>query len=90
VAVKSQQDGTVDRIDLPMRDSAVGYYANLNRVYRHLHIPVHPVRFLFVFAKVLKHLAGVGQRINEGGPGSNGVGVDAASYVPFSLHTLLY
>ncbi|KAK0752605.1 hypothetical protein B0T18DRAFT_93751 [Schizothecium vesticola] len=31
-----------------------------------------------------------GQRINEGRPGNNGVGADAARYVPFSLHTLLY
>lgn len=39
-----------------MRASAGGYYANLNRMYRHLDIPAHPVRFLFVFAKALKHL----------------------------------
>ncbi|KAK0752628.1 hypothetical protein B0T18DRAFT_388540 [Schizothecium vesticola] len=52
VAVKSQQDGTVDRIDLPMRASAGGYYANLNRMYRHLDTPVHPVRFLFARSPV--------------------------------------
>lgn len=39
-----------------MRASAGGYYANLNRMYRYLDIPVHPVRFLFVFSKALKQL----------------------------------
>lgn len=34
-----------------MRASAGGYYANLMRMYRHLEIPLHPVRFLFVFSK---------------------------------------
>lgn len=37
-----------------MRASAGGYYANLNRMYRYLDVPMHPVRFLFVFAKALK------------------------------------
>ncbi|KAK4442724.1 hypothetical protein QBC34DRAFT_452934 [Podospora aff. communis PSN243] len=54
VAVKNHQTGTVERVDLPMRASAGGYYANLNRMYRHLGIPTHPVRFLFVFAKSLR------------------------------------
>ncbi|KAK1828931.1 hypothetical protein QBC39DRAFT_332897 [Podospora conica] len=57
VAVRNQRDGTVDRIDLPMRASAGGYYAQLNRMYQHLGIPTHPIRFLFVFAKALNHLA---------------------------------
>ncbi|KAK0638505.1 hypothetical protein B0T16DRAFT_338923 [Cercophora newfieldiana] len=54
VAVKNHQTGVVERVDLPMRASAGGYYANLNRMYRHLGIPMHPVRFLFVFAKTLR------------------------------------
>lgn len=41
----------MERIDVPMRASAGGYYHNLMDMYRHLGIPLHPVRFLFVFAK---------------------------------------
>ncbi|KAK4177120.1 hypothetical protein QBC36DRAFT_377912 [Triangularia setosa] len=54
VAVESHEAGTVERVDLPMRASAGGYYANLNRMYRHLEVPMHPVRFLFVFSKASK------------------------------------
>ncbi|KAK0614496.1 hypothetical protein B0T14DRAFT_539935 [Immersiella caudata] len=54
VAVKNHQTGTIERADLPMRTSAGGYYAILNRMYRHLGMPTHPVRFLFVFAKALR------------------------------------
>lgn len=36
-----------------MRACAGGYYANLLRMYAHLGIPLHPVRFLFVFARAL-------------------------------------
>lgn len=52
--MKNHQTGTVERVDLPMRASAGGYYANLNRMYRHLGIPMHPVRFLYVFTKALR------------------------------------
>lgn len=34
-----------------MRASAGGYYDNLMRMYRHVGIPLHPIRFLFAFAK---------------------------------------
>ncbi|OAA38326.1 Amine oxidase [Metarhizium rileyi] len=51
VAVKNEQTGTTERIDLPMRACAGGYYANLLRMYDYLEIPLHPVRFLFVFAR---------------------------------------
>ncbi|KAL2754103.1 hypothetical protein ACRALDRAFT_1081282 [Sodiomyces alcalophilus JCM 7366] len=53
VAVRNEETGSVERVDLPMRASAGGYYANLMRMYSHLSIPLHPVRFLFVFAKML-------------------------------------
>lgn len=36
-----------------MRACAGGYYANLLRMYDYLGVPLHPVRFLFVFAKAL-------------------------------------
>lgn len=36
-----------------MRASAGGYYANLMDMYRYLRIPMHPIRFLFVFAHAL-------------------------------------
>ncbi|KAH6683743.1 hypothetical protein F5X68DRAFT_137138 [Plectosphaerella plurivora] len=53
VAVKNERTGQVERIDLPMRASAGGYYANLNRMYEYLEVPIHPIRFMFVFAKAL-------------------------------------
>ncbi|KAK0726286.1 hypothetical protein B0T21DRAFT_350439 [Apiosordaria backusii] len=58
VAVKSHETSAVERVDLPMRASAGGYYANLNRMYHHLEVPMHPVRFLFVFAKAQKQKGG--------------------------------
>lgn len=53
VAVRDARNEAVERIDVPMRASAGGYYANLMSMYRHLGIPLHPVRFLFVFAKAV-------------------------------------
>ncbi|CAI6100490.1 unnamed protein product [Clonostachys chloroleuca] len=53
VAVKDGKTGAIERVDLPMRASAGGYYANLMRMYEYLEIPLHPIRFLFVFAKAL-------------------------------------
>lgn len=49
--MRKESNGVVERIDVPMRAAAGGYYDNLMRMYRHLGIPLHPVRFLFVFAK---------------------------------------
>ncbi|KAF6808834.1 hypothetical protein CSOJ01_07302 [Colletotrichum sojae] len=53
VAVRDEKSGTVERIDLPMRALAGGYYANVMGMYDHLDIPYHPIRFLFSFAKAL-------------------------------------
>lgn len=53
VAVENRKTGNAERVDLPMRAAAGGYYANLMRLYHHLSIPMHPVRFLFVFAQTL-------------------------------------
>ncbi|POR37080.1 Uncharacterized protein TPAR_02726 [Tolypocladium paradoxum] len=53
VAIRNEKTRAVERIDLPMRACAGGYYANLMRMYAYLGIPLHPVRFLFVFAKPL-------------------------------------
>lgn len=53
MAVRDDKTAAVERIDLPMRACAGGYYANLMRMYRHLDVPLHPVRFLFVFARAL-------------------------------------
>ncbi|PHH82718.1 hypothetical protein CDD82_5073 [Ophiocordyceps australis] len=53
VAVRDDETGLVERLDLPMRACAGGYYANLLRMYNYLGIPLHPVRFLFVFARAL-------------------------------------
>ncbi|KAH6988125.1 hypothetical protein BKA56DRAFT_545033 [Ilyonectria sp. MPI-CAGE-AT-0026] len=51
VAVRNTKAGITERVDLPMRAAAGGYYENLLRLYRHLRIPLHPIRFLFVFAR---------------------------------------
>ncbi|RDA84987.1 hypothetical protein CP532_3895 [Ophiocordyceps camponoti-leonardi (nom. inval.)] len=53
VTVRHGDSGVVERVDMPMRACAGGYYANLLRMCRHLGIPLHPVRFLFVFAASL-------------------------------------
>lgn len=36
-----------------MRASADGYYHHLMRMYKYLDIPLHPIKFLFVFAKAI-------------------------------------
>ncbi|KAF9766788.1 hypothetical protein IL306_000746 [Fusarium sp. DS 682] len=51
VTIKNKDFDDAERIDLPMRASAGGYYHNLMRLYKYLQIPLHPIRFLFVFAK---------------------------------------
>ncbi|KAF4960126.1 hypothetical protein FGADI_1144 [Fusarium gaditjirri] len=51
VTIKNEKYDNAERIDLPMRASADGYYHNLMRMYHHLQIPLHPIKFLFVFAK---------------------------------------
>ncbi|RFN48008.1 hypothetical protein FIE12Z_7731 [Fusarium flagelliforme] len=51
VTIKNETTNDAERIDLPMRASAGGYYHNLMRMYEHLRIPLHPIKFLFVFAK---------------------------------------
>ncbi|WYZ37683.1 hypothetical protein EsH8_II_001189 [Colletotrichum jinshuiense] len=53
VAIRDERSGSVERIDLPMRALAGGYYANVMGMYDHLGIPYHPTRFLFSFAKAL-------------------------------------
>ncbi|RMJ20235.1 hypothetical protein CDV36_000124 [Fusarium kuroshium] len=51
VTVKNEETELTERIDLPMRANAGGYYHHLLRMYHHLRVPLHPTRFLFVFAK---------------------------------------
>ncbi|KAJ3481520.1 hypothetical protein NLG97_g7802 [Lecanicillium saksenae] len=51
VAVKNAKEDMIEQIDLPMRASAGGYYDNLMRMYHFVGIPLHPIRFLFTFAK---------------------------------------
>ncbi|KAF5020683.1 hypothetical protein F66182_7281 [Fusarium sp. NRRL 66182] len=53
VTINNKETNDAERIDLPMRASAGGYYHHLMRMYRHLRIPLHPIRFLFVFARAL-------------------------------------
>ncbi|KAF5669973.1 hypothetical protein FHETE_4656 [Fusarium heterosporum] len=51
VTINNETTNNAERIDLPMRASAAGYYHHLMRMYQHLRIPLHPIKFLFVFAK---------------------------------------
>ncbi|GKU07959.1 unnamed protein product [Fusarium langsethiae] len=51
LTVKNDTTNDAERIDLPMRASAGGYYHHLMRMYQHLEIPLHPIKFLFVFSK---------------------------------------
>ncbi|KAG8672202.1 hypothetical protein FPOAC2_05570 [Fusarium poae] len=51
ITVKNDTTNDAERIDLPMRASAGGYYHHLMRMYQHLEIPLHPIKFLFVFSK---------------------------------------
>ncbi|SPO05001.1 uncharacterized protein DNG_07686 [Cephalotrichum gorgonifer] len=70
VDIKNVKTGAVERLDLPMRALAGGYYANLLCMYEYLGIPIHPVRFLFVFAKSLMKAparSGSGSRSRTGG-----------------------
>ncbi|KAH0444752.1 hypothetical protein CcaCcLH18_00410 [Colletotrichum camelliae] len=53
VAIRDEKSGAIERIDLPMRALTGGYYTNVMRMYDHLGIPYHPIRFLFSFAKAL-------------------------------------
>ncbi|OLN86238.1 hypothetical protein CCHL11_04145 [Colletotrichum chlorophyti] len=53
VAVRNESSGAVERVDLPMRALAGGYYANVMRMYDHLGVPYHPTRFLFSFVKTV-------------------------------------
>lgn len=50
----SIQDGSqqiIDRIDVPMRAFAEGYYKNLIRMYKYLGVRYHPQRFFYSFEK---------------------------------------
>ncbi|KAK1984486.1 hypothetical protein LZ30DRAFT_586163 [Colletotrichum cereale] len=53
VAIRDERSGDVERVDIPMRALAGGYYANVMRMYDYLGVPYHPVRFLFSFVKAL-------------------------------------
>ncbi|KAM0250832.1 hypothetical protein ACHAP5_002049 [Fusarium lateritium] len=53
VTINNEATNDAERIDLPMRASAEGYYHHLMRMYEHLQIPLHPVKFLFDFAKAI-------------------------------------
>jgi predicted NAD/FAD-binding protein len=46
-----------DRVDLPMRAFAGGFYNNLKSLYDHLKIPYHAQPFLFEFAEAQKSLS---------------------------------
>ena len=54
LTVENGRTGSVERIDVPMRASAGGYYNELGHLYAWLGIKLHPVRFLFRFSEVMR------------------------------------
>ncbi|KAF2812593.1 FAD/NAD(P)-binding domain-containing protein [Mytilinidion resinicola] len=52
LSVQSPDSKRVDRVDLPMRAFAGGYYHNLRAMYDHLGVLYHAQPFLFDFSKV--------------------------------------
>ncbi|KAL0940506.1 uncharacterized protein CTRU02_203269 [Colletotrichum truncatum] len=74
VAVRDERSGVVERIDLPMRALAGGYYTNVMRMYDHLGISYHPIRFLFSFAKTVPRQISTSTSKLHGHGGSEGAG----------------
>ncbi|KAK1463547.1 hypothetical protein CMEL01_13616 [Colletotrichum melonis] len=77
VAIREESSGSIERIDLPMRALAGGYYPNVMRMYDHLGIQYHPIRFLFSFAKSLP-----ARKPDTIASGKNQATLDGASGVP--------
>jgi len=51
VSLRDENTGAIERVDLPMRAIAGGYYNNTRRMYDHLGIRYHAQRFLFAFSE---------------------------------------
>ncbi|RFU29776.1 hypothetical protein B7463_g6553, partial [Scytalidium lignicola] len=51
ISIQDESQEVVDRIDLPMRAFAEGYYKNLIRMYKYLGVRYHSQRFVFSFEK---------------------------------------
>ncbi|KAF2179263.1 hypothetical protein K469DRAFT_596538 [Zopfia rhizophila CBS 207.26] len=66
VSVPNASGTSTDRVDLPMRAFAGGYYNNLKAMYDHLGVKYHSQPFLFEFAMV--HAEAVGRRNSNGDP----------------------
>jgi predicted NAD/FAD-binding protein len=54
MTVVNAEQKSEDRVDLPMRAFAGGFYNNLKALYDHLKVPYHSQPFLFEFAKASK------------------------------------
>jgi predicted NAD/FAD-binding protein len=50
ISIPNAAQTSSDRVDLPMRAFAGGFYSNLKALYDHLNVPYHSQRFLFEFA----------------------------------------
>ncbi|KAH8811179.1 hypothetical protein F5884DRAFT_267145 [Xylogone sp. PMI_703] len=51
VSIQNESQQVIDRIDVPMRAFAEGYYKNLIRMYKYLGVQFHPQRFVYSFEK---------------------------------------
>ncbi|KAI5467948.1 hypothetical protein BGZ63DRAFT_346906 [Mariannaea sp. PMI_226] len=80
IAVKNDKTNVAERIDLPMRALAGGYYANVLRMYHYLRIPLHPVRFLFVFAKAFSISDTSTNKTDSANSGRGYVGATSGTY----------
>jgi hypothetical protein len=65
--VRDERTGNVERVDIPMRAIAGGYYEKLIRMYEYLGVPFHPVRFLFIFGRALSPIL-TGSKSHNGEP----------------------
>ncbi|KAH7093024.1 hypothetical protein FB567DRAFT_624353 [Paraphoma chrysanthemicola] len=54
ISIANPELKTEDRVDLPMRAFAGGFYNNLKALYDHLKVPYHSQPFLFEFAEAPK------------------------------------
>ncbi|KAJ1328028.1 hypothetical protein MN608_07363 [Microdochium nivale] len=51
VTLRDDDNGAIERVDLPMRAIAGGYYSNTRNMYDHLDIQYQAQRFLFAFSE---------------------------------------
>ncbi|KAF2841816.1 hypothetical protein M501DRAFT_997998 [Patellaria atrata CBS 101060] len=67
LSVPNRRGDGHERVDLPMRAFAGGFYQNLKAMYDHLQVPYHQKPFLFTFSKIVTQSDGASKQ-NEAVP----------------------